>query len=66
MLDPSEADYTLAESDAYRHFDDSIGAIGDFERRSFLYEVPFRCLVRRGFDNLITAGRSKKSAAAKA
>lgn len=48
----------MTESDEYRHFDDSVGAICDFERRDFLYEVPFRCMVRSGFDNLITAGRS--------
>lgn len=53
-----DGDCTLLESDKYRHFDDSIGAIGDFERRDFLYEVPFRTLVRSGYDNLITAGRS--------
>lgn len=51
-------DYTLREADAYRHFDDSISAINDFDRRDFLYEVPYRTLISRGFDNLITAGRS--------
>ena len=53
-----DGDYTLLESDKYRHFEDSIGAICDFERRDFLYEIPFRTLVRTGYDNLITAGRS--------
>ena len=53
-----EGDYTLQESDTYRHFEDSIGAICDFERRDFLYEMPYRILVRSGYDNLITAGRS--------
>ena len=52
-----EGDYTLREADAYRHFEDSIGAIGDFERRDFLYEMPYRILIRSGYDNLITAGR---------
>lgn len=51
-------DCTVTEADTYRHVDDSVGAICDFERRDCLYEVPFRCLVRSGFDNLITAGRS--------
>ncbi|MDD2442786.1 MAG: FAD-dependent oxidoreductase, partial [Eubacteriales bacterium] len=40
------------------HFDDSVGAICDFDQRDFLYEVPYRCLVHHDFDNLITAGRS--------
>ena len=52
-----EGDYTLRESDTYRHFEDSVGAICDFERRDFLYEMPYRILIRSGYDNLITAGR---------
>lgn len=52
-----EGDYTLRESDTYRHFEDSIGAICDFERRDFLYEMPYRILIRSGYDNMITAGR---------
>lgn len=53
-----DGDYTLAETDIYKHFDDSIGAICDFDRRDFLYEIPLRCLTKRGFGNIITAGRS--------
>lgn len=53
-----EGDYVLQESDAYRHFDDSIAAICDFDRRDYLFEVPRRALVRSGWDNLVTAGRS--------
>ena len=49
---------TLKESDAYCHFDDSVGAICDFDRRDFLYEIPYGALVHEGFPNLITAGRS--------
>ncbi len=52
-----DGDYTLREEDAYRHFEDSIAAICDFDRRDYLYEVPYRTLVRTGFPNLITAGR---------
>jgi len=52
-----EGDYTLQGDDTYRHFEDSIGTINDFERRDFLYEVPYRTLVKTGFDNLIAAGR---------
>jgi len=53
-----DGDYTLTTNDQYKHFEDSIGAICDFDQRDYLYEVPFRTLTRRGFDNLITAGRS--------
>ena len=53
-----EGDYTLTEQDAYRHFDDSIAAICDFDRYDYLYEVPYRTLLCNKFDNLLTAGRS--------
>lgn len=53
-----EGDITVHEDQAYQHFEDSVCAINDFDRRDFLYEVPLRSLVRRGFDNIITAGRS--------
>ena len=53
-----DGDYTLKVSDVYRHFADSITAVNDFEHRNFLYEIPYRTLVRKGYDNLITAGRS--------
>ncbi len=51
-------DYSLKVSDAYRHFDDSVCAINDFEHRDHLFEVPLRCLTRRDYPNIITAGRS--------
>lgn len=51
-------DYTLRVQDCYQHFDDSIGAINDFGHRDYLFEVPYRTLIRSGYDNLITAGRS--------
>lgn len=52
-----DGDYTLREEDVYRHFDDSIGAICDFDRRDCLYEMPWRTMVKKGFGNLIAAGR---------
>ena len=51
-------DYSLRVSDAYRHFDDSICAINDFEHRDHLFEVPLRTITRRDFPNVLTAGRS--------
>lgn len=52
-----DGDYTFTEADAYRHFDDSVCAINDFDRRDYLYEVPLRTLCRRDYPNMITAGR---------
>lgn len=52
-----DGDYTFKESDAYKHFEDSVGAICDFDRRDFLYEVPYRALIRSGFSNIIAVGR---------
>lgn len=53
-----DGDYVLQETDTYRHFEDSVGAINDFDRRDYLYEIPYRTMVRTGWDNIITAGRS--------
>lgn len=52
-----DGDYTLQPEDAYRHFEDSVCAICDFDRRDFLFEVPYRTMIRTGFDNIIAAGR---------
>jgi len=52
-----DGDYCLTTGDQYRHFVDSVGVINDFDQRDFLYEIPYRTLVRSGYDNLITAGR---------
>lgn len=53
-----DGEYVLKEKDVYRHFEDSVGAINDFDRRDYLYEVPYRTLVSRQASNLITCGRS--------
>lgn len=52
-----DGNYTLKEEDAYTHFDDSICAICDFDRKDFLYEVPYGTMIKDGFDNIIAAGR---------
>ncbi len=56
-----QGDYTFTEKDVYRHFDDSVCAINDFEYRDFLYEVPLRALTRKDYPNMLTAGRSASS-----
>ncbi len=53
-----EGDYTFRVEDCYRHFEDSVCAINDFDHRDYLFEVPYRTLYRTGFDNMLTAGRS--------
>lgn len=53
-----DGDATFSEKDAYVHFPDSVCAINDFDRCDFLYEVRFGTLVKSGFDNVITAGRT--------
>lgn len=58
-----DGDYTMRiKEDVYRHHEDSVCAINDFDHRDYLYEVPLRALTRRGFDNMITAGRSASGA----
>lgn len=52
-----DGEYTLKESDAYKHFDDSVCAICDFDRRDFLYEVSFGTMIKKGFNNIIAVGR---------
>ena len=53
-----KGDYALSVRDAYKHFDDSICAINDFEHRDHLFEVPLRTITRRDYPNMLTAGRS--------
>lgn len=53
-----KGEYELKVSDVYKHFEDSIGAISDFEHRDYLWEVPYRVLVKNGYPNVITAGRT--------
>lgn len=52
-----KGDYSLKVEDVYKHFDDSICAINDFEHKDHLFEVPLRCLTRADHPNIITAGR---------
>ena len=50
-------DYSLKASDAYKHFEDSICAINDFEHRDHLFEVSLRTITRRDFPNMLATGR---------
>lgn len=51
-------DYTLKDNDVFCHFDDSVAAVCDFDRRDYLYEIPYRTMVNKGYSNVITAGRT--------
>lgn len=53
-----DGDYTLTIADTYKHFDDSICAVNDFENKDHLFEIPLRAICRRDYPNLLTAGRS--------
>lgn len=53
-----DGDYTFTVNDAYKHFDDSICAVNDFEHRDHLFEVPLRSICRSDYPNVLTAGRS--------
>lgn len=50
-------DYTLTTNDAFKHFDDSVTALCDMDHRDYLYEIPYRCLCRSDYPNILTAGR---------
>ena len=52
-----DGNYTLQAEDTYKHMEDSIAAVGDCTGRDRLYEIPYGCLVKDGYDNIITAGR---------
>ncbi|GHV43258.1 hypothetical protein AGMMS49546_24310 [Spirochaetia bacterium] len=50
-------EYTLDESEALVHFDDSIGLTGDWRKPGPVFEIPYRTLYSREIKNLICAGR---------
>ncbi|MBQ4136942.1 MAG: FAD-dependent oxidoreductase [Clostridia bacterium] len=52
-----KADYSLKMEDVYSHFEDSVGAINDFDHADRLFEVPYRSMINSDYPNLIAAGR---------
>ncbi len=50
-------EYELASTDEGRHFDDSIGLIGDWRKCGPVYQIPYRCLYSSKISNLAAAGR---------
>lgn len=53
-----EGDFTLEVSDCYKHFSDTVCVVNDFDQRGQIFEVPLRALTKKGYPNVITAGRS--------
>lgn len=53
-----DGDATFTEKRVYTHEPDSVCVICDFAKRDCIYEVPYGTLVRSGYDNIITCGRS--------
>ena len=52
-----EGAYTLTEADLSAHFEDNIGATGDWRRPNPVYEIPYRTLYTPEVDNILAAGR---------
>jgi len=50
--------YELTIDDKFKHFDDSIGCVTDWRKSGPVYEIPYRCLISKELDNVITAGRT--------
>jgi hypothetical protein len=50
-------EYVLARDDADKGFADTIALTGNWTKYETLYSIPYRCLLPRGLDNLIAAGR---------
>lgn len=52
-----DAEYVLKTGENNRHFDDSIGLLGDWRKAGPVWEVPFRTLYTRKMGGLLAAGR---------
>ena len=51
-------DKSLKITDCYKHDEESIGAINDFDHKYHLFEISYRSLTNHNYPNIITAGRS--------
>lgn len=52
-----EGAYLLDDKDSGSHFEDNIGATGDWRRPNPVYEIPYRCLYTPQIRNVLAAGR---------
>jgi hypothetical protein len=52
-----EARYTLGDHHPFRHFKDCVGVVTNWKTGRDLWELPYRALLPRKVDGLLTAGR---------
>ncbi len=52
-----EGMYTLSSGESGRHFDDCIGVVADWRDGRDIWELPYRALVPKNIDGILTAGR---------
>jgi hypothetical protein len=57
-----EGEYVLRPEDVYKHFEDSIGCVGDWRKAGSVYEIPYRALYSNKAVNIFAAGRNIASA----
>ena len=57
MIKHMIGEYELNESDLFKHFEDSVGVVGNFLTRGEWLEIPMRSLINKDFPNLLPAGR---------
>ena len=50
--------YTMGTNDEFKTFPDSIGLFSNWKKRGPVYQLPFRSLIGKKVQNLITAGRN--------
>ena len=52
-----EGEYVFMGTEFDVKFDDAIGSCGDFRKAGSHFQIPYRCLYNKKFDNLLAAGR---------
>jgi hypothetical protein len=57
-----EGEYVLGPEDMYKHFEDSVGCVGDWRQAGPVYEIPYRALYSKKASNILAAGRNISSA----
>jgi hypothetical protein len=53
-----EGEYVLGAGDLNKHFEDSVGCVGDWRQAGLVYEVPYRALYSEKLKNVLAAGRN--------
>ena len=52
-----DGEFTLSDGMEWKRFEDSIGLAADWRKAGFVWEIPYRSLVPRGINGLLSAGR---------